>query len=564
MIAPVLASSSNPVLKEIYDAQLPSNKTDDATNTSTVGQTSCDGEEVKVFVRLGGILPFDDEDVMSDQFIDDCPTAPQASPVSTSIDSLHSQIATLQEIASMESKEYQQRLMANSVQFKLQDFRLVRLSQSLHRFHSVILNLNEENDSQTREILHLQAQDLESQNKIAKLEAVVSKLVKQNQKLRHKNRSGRGINRKLVENLETIANVHRQEEEAIDKLLQHEQVLRERCDSSFSNFSNDLDSKSVDTLASNRSLVTSEPPTVRLHRQRNLTWPHSDFEEELSALDHAKSAADRPKSPKERTKSYTTAATTDHISDNDRNPSHKICEGGSSVTTADIWKASMRQPSSSSSSSNFWSTNSNMMSNDPHHKVNRCNILDLDEWRESPAGKYTSRDIGNGEEDDKHHKSDKQESDNPFLSIFQKTPQKRKSSDKKKDFDLFDIFKKDDAKDKLEEKQDDSGTLCKDSASDEPLQQEDHSSSENKDKSAEKKKDFDLFDIFKKDEAKSREKEETGTLTKESASNDSPNDGNNCPSETKDEVKTKEERQQDAADKFRSSMKNMGKMFTFH
>lgn len=467
-------------------------KADGVTTDISDPANHCDDEEeLKVSIRLGGILPSDDDEEEEEDAIDNRSCEAPASPSSTTetgtltvsentaLDpSVKSQITTLQEIASMESREYQQRLMENSVDTSaLEDRSFIQLSQSLHRFHSIILNLNEENDSQTQEILKLQAQETESQNKIAQLEAVVSKLLAQNQRLRHKHRSGKSVNRKLVQHLHNINNAQQQEDETIDRLLQHEQHLRERCDSS--NISSDLDgfdTESVYSLASNRSLVTSEPPTVRIHRERNLTWPHSDFGD------------DGPPSP---------PGSPEYGSPDRRYQA--VVEGG--------------KPSSPSN--NFWNTTSS--NHDPLHKVDRSTILDL------------------GEDDNFH----------------EVRRQKKEVDEKKKKKDLEPAFV-----------HDFKVMFGKSTSS---------SSSPPKRKSTGDK--FDLFDMFKKDDdkaAKSNDHETSTSLLpkRHSARPALGQDGKSGPTK-KRESKTSialdnaKQEAQEAADKFKSSMKKMGKMFDF-
>mmetsp|Transcript_2407 Transcript_2407/g.5561 ORF Transcript_2407/g.5561 Transcript_2407/m.5561 type:complete len:542 (-) Transcript_2407:235-1860(-) len=532
MTATSLATSPTTVLKEICNPQLPMSQSGDAaTNTTISDSVDCDNVELAVSIRLGGILPSDEEeDVKTDRPSDeeeDVTTDQSASPLTTTetgttnamtentLDSsLLSQIDTLQQIASMESREYQQGLMENSIDTtRLQDRSLIQISQSLHRFHSVILNLNEENDSQTQEILRLQAQEMESQNKIARLEAVVSKLIAQKQKLRKKNRAEKSVNRRLVEHLQNVSNAQQQEEETIGRLLQHEQNLRERCDSS--NFSSDLegfDTESVYSMASNRSLVTSEPPTVRIHRERNLTWPHSDFGDDddeeaakdtttANAKEAKEGAADQPKSFKDWAKATTTVKTTSTTTatshNNNDEPSRKVIEGGRSVSTADIWKASMRP--SSSPNNNFWNTSSiGSKDHDPLHKVDRSSILDLGEHDDIADVRKRKEEKRQSE---KQHGAKKKDNEPAFVHdfkvMFGKSPQKRKSSGEK--FELFDLFKKDD----VNPKRDSSVRSRKSSPS------------------------------------KTKKRESKTSIALDHAKNDA----------------------QEAADKIKSSMKNMGKMF---
>ncbi|KAL3933547.1 MAG: hypothetical protein SGBAC_010347 [Bacillariaceae sp.] len=553
MVAPSsLTVSPATVLTEICNAQLPKSQTDAATNTDS--STDCNDGELKVSIRLGGILPSDDEeeDTTNDQSLDAGPASPLTTiETGKSNASLRSQIDILQKIASMESREYHQRLVENSVDTAaLEDRSLVQISQSVHRFHSVILNLNEENDGQTQEILRLQAKDMDAQNKIARLEAAVSKLLAQKQKLRNKNRAGKSVNRKLVEHLQNFSNAAQQEEETIGRLLQHEQNLRERCDSA-SNFSSDLegfDTESVYSMASNRSLVTSEPPTVRFHRERNLTWPHSDFGdddagEEAFAKDTKGASADyHSKSPKERANSGTTTTKTTTTTDA-ADPSRKVSEGGKSVSNADIWKASMRPRATSPMNSNFWNNSMSIGStaskdHDPLHKVDRSTILDLGEHDD--IGDLRRRKNENQQRQSKtqHESSKNKKKDSgaepafvhDFKVMFGTTPQKRKSSSGEK-FDLLNLFKKEDAnKDKSSSNE--TNLLPKRSSAMAPTPKT-------------------------KDLAKS-EKDSSDRLTKSS-----PSKTNKRESKTSIVLENAKHEAQEATDKFKSSMKNMGKMFNF-
>ncbi|CAJ1934401.1 unnamed protein product [Cylindrotheca closterium] len=565
MAAPSLTASPTTVLTEICTPQLQISQSDHhaATNTTRISDSAnCDNEELTVSIRLGGILPSDDEeeDVTNAQSSSAGPASPLRTaeterintPVAGStIDaSLRSQIDTLQQIASMESREYQQRLMENSIDTTtIQDRSLMQICQSLHRSHSIILNLNEENDSQTQEILRLQAQDMESQNKIARMEEALAKLVAQKQKLRNKNRAEKSVNRRLVEHLHTVSNAQQQEEDTIGRLLQHEQNLRERCDSNFSSDFEGFDTESVYSMASNRSMVTSEPPTVRIHRERNLTWPHSDFgdddevEESLYVQDstttaNGKGAANQIKDDSRRTRSSTTSPVkmtkpTNHYGSNSSNnnePSRKVIEGGKSVSTADIWKASMRP--SSNSPANFWNNNTSSIGSkdhDPLHKVDRSKILDLGEHDDVV-------DVRKKKDYEKRQQSVKREQQNKksdvlepafvhdFKVMFGKSSsssshEKRKSSGEK--FDLFDMFKKDG--------HETSSTAALNNKMD---------------SSARKlfEKDHDHDSSRRKSQSKPSTKRESKTTV--------------ALDNAKHEAK-------EAADKFKSSMKNMGKMFTF-
>ena len=201
-----------------------------------------------------------------------------------------------------------------------------KLSQSIHRFHSLLLNLTKENDIQTCELVDLQRElDAERQNS-AKLQAVVKKLHKKNVKLTDKLARNKSLGRQLVERV--TKQKQQQDQEEVDskfwkmacQVSHHEQALLKRqqqqlnggsvsgiesgCsspvshrDRTASDMSGDyLDglqdfvncesqSRSMDTscdldlgdrsIASQHSLVTDEGiATVKIHRERTMTWPN--------------------------------------------------------------------------------------------------------------------------------------------------------------------------------------------------------------------------------------------------------------------------------------------------
>lgn len=196
-------------------------------------------------------------------------------------ESLLYQIEILNALASMDSIEYHQRLVENTLP-TIQEQELSKLSLIIGRNHSLIQNMTNENDLQTKEILELQNQNQSLQSHIKELHRVVSKLHSQNLRLKKRRKSDKSVARRLVEQMKVFdaARMVRKEEKELKQLFQHEQFLRDGSNSS--NFSEvdgfqDFDNGSMESSLSVRSLVTSEPPTVRIHRQRTLTWPYTNF-----------------------------------------------------------------------------------------------------------------------------------------------------------------------------------------------------------------------------------------------------------------------------------------------
>lgn len=196
-------------------------------------------------------------------------------------ESLLYQIEILNALASMDSIEYHQRLVENTLP-TIQEQELSKLSLIIGRNHSLIQNMTNENDLQTKEILELQNQNQSLQSHIKELHRVVSKLHSQNLRLKKRRKSDKSVARRLVEQMKVFDAVRmvRKEEKELKQLFQHEQFLRDGSNSS--NFSEvdgfqDFDNGSMESSLSVRSLVTSEPPTVRIHRQRTLTWPYTNF-----------------------------------------------------------------------------------------------------------------------------------------------------------------------------------------------------------------------------------------------------------------------------------------------
>jgi len=206
-------------------------------------------------------------------------------------------IVTLNRIASLDSTEYQERLRKNALP-SVEHPQLLKLTQCIHRFHSVVTNLTREYDEQTAGLVQLQKELDASKQRNARLEKAVSKLHNFNQKLLKESKSNKSITRKLTEQLKSFRDTaaRRKEEEDFYKLAervqQHEQNLRERCDSNFS----DVDG-SVASSITTPSLVTDDGVvTLRIQqRERISTWPNTDrttFEE----FDNEVAKDEKPKS----------------------------------------------------------------------------------------------------------------------------------------------------------------------------------------------------------------------------------------------------------------------------
>eukprot|EP00980_Cylindrotheca_fusiformis_P023449 scaffold10490_cov129-Cylindrotheca_fusiformis.AAC.5 len=240
--------------------------------------------DIKITTHPGGIVEEKQTSHAEDVRHDEPAPASSATTTKTTtamMESLQAQIQAIATITAMEDLKYQRHLMENTL-VQIDDPSLLKLHQLIHRLHSLVTNLTEENDSQTEEIVMLQSKLESSQQHNEKLEQAVSKLHSQNLKLKKKNKADKAANRKLIEEVKRLRAVERQmeEDEQVGKLLQHEQVLRERTDSNFSDLDGlqEFDGRSVDSVTSSRSLVANNgPPTVRIHRERCLTWPPTDF-----------------------------------------------------------------------------------------------------------------------------------------------------------------------------------------------------------------------------------------------------------------------------------------------
>lgn len=239
-------------------------------------------------------------------------------------------LQVLNELAAMNSSDYQAALLDKNYYLsknpKIQSLlatnpQLVKLHQSIHRFHSQIRNLTAENDQQTEDLLDFQ-NTLETKNeRMAQLEAAVSKLHKRNTKLKERTKSNQSKTRKLFQQVkEFTANAtKRKKEEDFAKLAMqvqhHEQVMmnRERTESNFSDLDGLQDflpettsvasSADLDTVSSTHSSVYEDGvATLRISRERTATWPpvlRDAASEEDSALDATDSEQASPSSKQE-------------------------------------------------------------------------------------------------------------------------------------------------------------------------------------------------------------------------------------------------------------------------
>jgi hypothetical protein len=200
-------------------------------------------------------------------------------------------IESLNRLASMDSTKYQQRLVDNKLPPTTPSSRMPehpsvsKLTQSIHRFHSMMLNVSRDYDQQTSEIVELQTQFDAKNQRIAKLEKAVSKLHSRNLKLQDRSQKDKSMATKLMEQVQKISNnaAKRKSDdefyELVNKVQQHEQVLRERTDSNFSESDGlqDFDNRSVggNSVTSTQSLVTDDGvATLKIQRERTLTWPN--------------------------------------------------------------------------------------------------------------------------------------------------------------------------------------------------------------------------------------------------------------------------------------------------
>jgi hypothetical protein len=315
------------------------------TESPTLSCTSsaCSEEELKPQThRLGRVIVEDDDDDDDEQQVPISHRREEARDepvvVSEKEQELFAAIETLNQLAGMDSSDYQARLVDNRLpsfqshqqqQRQQQQPHLLKLSQSIHRFHSLVNNLCAENDQQTTELLELHRTVDASQQRIDKLEMAVSKLHSRNVKLKKQSQSDKSVAGKLLEQVQTFRTnaARRNEEEEFFKLAQkvqqHEQVMmhttttaasasttssssmRERCDSNFSDLDQGLfqdfdgnksvgsSTTEISSTKSMKSLVTDDGvATVRITRERVFTWPSNSKNDTTDPSDVPKSSSD--------------------------------------------------------------------------------------------------------------------------------------------------------------------------------------------------------------------------------------------------------------------------------
>lgn len=288
-----------------------------STSAGTSASVSDDDHHIKP-ARMGRVIYQEDEDYDDDPF----PHAPQAQPqegdepfshslsITDNSDKLRllQSIEIITQLAVMDRDEYQRRLVENSlpvvqqISFDNTDHsshhtnNLTKLTQSLHRFHSLVANLERENDSQTLEIYKLQTQLENVKVRNQKLETAVQKLYKRNTKLKkEKAQQASSLGKKILNQVQkSKANIQEQHDflKLANQVQQHEMALRERTGSNFSDvdgletfYSTGSDIYNGDDSASSEadadasvstatSLITDESAaTVKISRERTFTWP---------------------------------------------------------------------------------------------------------------------------------------------------------------------------------------------------------------------------------------------------------------------------------------------------
>ena len=193
-------------------------------------------------------------------------------------------VEVLTHLGAMDSVEYQDRLVTNTLPSTTNHPNLIRLSESIRRYQSDTLTLTKEYDRQTTEVVELQKQVNESQERILKLETAVKKLHNRNKKLQKENKSEKSLVKKLAEEVRQLQESadNRSEEfyRLADEVHEHEKSLRE-----YSNLISRTDSDVSDLdSVSGHSLVTDDGiATLKIHRDGALTWfPDQDALSPLS------------------------------------------------------------------------------------------------------------------------------------------------------------------------------------------------------------------------------------------------------------------------------------------
>ncbi len=183
---------------------------------------------------------------------------------------------------------------------------IFRLHQSIYRFHSLVRNLSSENDQQTLELLELHQTLEANKNRMAQLEAAVTKLYKRNTKLKAYTKSNQGRTRKLFQQVQEFMTnaTKRKQQDDFDKLAMqiqhHEQIInRERTDSNFSELDGLQDflqetssvASDIDTTSPHSSVFDDGVATLRISREITSTWPHLEYiESDHPLVDSAGSA----------------------------------------------------------------------------------------------------------------------------------------------------------------------------------------------------------------------------------------------------------------------------------
>ena len=291
--------------------------------TSASASISDDDHHIKP-ARMGRVIYLEDEDDEDDPFLQQERDEQLSLPTTDNSDKLLLQqsLQIITQLAVMDRDEYQRRLVENSLpvvpaqQISYLDNNtdhssqhtnnhLNKLTQSLHRFHSLVANLERENDSQTLEIYKLQTNLENVKERNQKLETAVQKLYKRNTKLKkEKTAQSNSIGNKILSQVQKSKSNKKQEQQneflkLATQVQQHESLLvRERADSNFSDvdgleafYSNNgqdsidngddsMSSEADVSVTTTTSLITDESAaTVKISRERTFTWPKLHCEE---------------------------------------------------------------------------------------------------------------------------------------------------------------------------------------------------------------------------------------------------------------------------------------------
>ena len=208
-------------------------------------------------------------------------------------------IESLNDLASMDPEDCRSMLLKGNSRDRFaiveNQPQLSRLFQNVHRMQSMIRNLNIENDAQTADLLQVHAEMRTKDERLVQMETVLTKLQERNHRLTQRSKSVRNRARKLLQQFQDLVNSRNQNNHELlaIQLQHHEQVLRERRVSNFSEMDDHPDSlpDGESLLSTDDSLSTATPSvyddgiaTLRISRVRTSTWPPLELSSESTEL----------------------------------------------------------------------------------------------------------------------------------------------------------------------------------------------------------------------------------------------------------------------------------------